>query len=486
MKAAVSALAAALLAAGCASPGPVAPPRAPLAIGSSPGWPDLARDGTAWSAWRDPVLDGLVAGALERQPSLQVVRLRVQQAQAAADIAGAARGPQVNAGVDLTDQRFTENGLYPRPLAGSWKWNNSAQVGAGWEWDLFGRQQAAVAAAIGQQRAAAAEAQAATLLLSANLASAYVTLARTLEQRRIAEAALAEREQVLTIVRQRVGAGLDNTVDLRQAEGTVAQTRVELAAADEQIARARHALAELSGQRPDALDTLAPALAPLRAQALPAGLPADLVGRRADVVAQRWRVEAATQDVAVARAQFYPNLNLVAFAGLASLGLDRFVEAGSRQFGVGPAIRLPIFDGGRLRANLGAKAAEADIAVETYNATLLRALREVADEVTGLKAIEAQQREQDAALAAAEAAFDLATQRYRAGLGNFLVVLTAEGSVLAQRRSAADLKARHLLAEVALSRALGGGLQAEPPTHALGGGLQVEAPSTTLAESPFR
>ena len=472
MKAAVSALAAALLAAGCASPGPVAPPRAPLAIGSSPGWPDLARDGTAWSAWRDPVLDGLVAGALERQPSLQVVRLRVQQAQAAADIAGAARGPQINAGVDLTDQRFTENGLYPRPLAGSWKWNNSAQIGASWEWDLFGRQQATVAAAIGQQRAAA-EAQAATLLLSANLASAYVTLARTLEQRRIAEAALAEREQVLAIVRQRVGAGLDNAVDLRQAEGTVAQTRVELAAADEQIARARHALAELSGQRPDALGTLAPALAPLRAQALPAGLPADLVGRRADVVAQRWRVEAATQDVAVARAQFYPNINLVAFAGLASLGLDRFVEAGSRQFGVGPAIRLPIFDGGRLRANLGAKAAEADIAVETYNATLLRALREVADEVTGLKAIEAQQREQDAALAAAEAAFDLATQRYRAGLGNFLVVLTAEGSVLAQRRGAADLKARHLLAEVALSRALGGG-------------LQVEAPGTTLAESPFR
>lgn len=473
MKPLLATFAAALLAAGCASPGVPAPPRVPLVVSGNAGWPDLARDGTAWSAWRDPVLDGLVAGALERQPSLQVVRLRVQQAQAAADVAGAARGPQVNAGLDLTEQRFTENGPYPRPLAGSWKWNNSAQVGASWEWDLFGRQQAAVAAAIGQQRAAAAEAQAAALLLSAQLASAYVSLARALELRRIAEAALAERGQVLALVRQRVGAGLDNTVDLRQAEGTVAQTRVDLAAADEQIARARHALAELSGQPPDALDALAPALAPLRAQALPAGLPADLVGRRADVVAQRWRVEAATQDVAVARAQFYPNINLVAFAGLASLGLDRFIEAGSRQFGVGPAIRLPLFDGGRLRANLGAKAAEADVAVETYNATLLRALREVADEVTSLKSLEDQQREQAAALAAAEAAFDLATQRYRAGLGNFLVVLTAEGSVLAQRRGAADLKARHLLAEVALSRALGGGLQAE-------------APGTTLAERPTR
>ena len=125
--------------------------------------------------------------------------------------------------------------------------------------------------------------------------------------------------------------------------------------------------------------------------------------------------------------------------------------------------RIEDIDAGRLRANLGAKAAEADIAVETYNATLLRALREVADEVRSLAAIEAQQREQEAALAAAEAAFDLATQRYRAGLGNFLVVLTAEGNVLVQRRGAADLKARHLLAEVNLARALGGGVTVDAP-----------------------
>jgi NodT family efflux transporter outer membrane factor (OMF) lipoprotein len=459
----VIAVAAALAVAACASPEGPAPKARPLELTSSAGWPDLARDGNAWAAWHDAALDRLIDEALATQPSLQAVQLRVRQAAAQADVVGAARLPQLSASLDLTDQRFTENGLFPKPLAGSTYWNNSAQIGATWEWDLFGRQQAALAAALGQQRAAAAEAQAAGLLLSANLAAGWVQLARALEQRRIGEAALAERDQVLAIVRQRVGAGLDNSVDLRQAEGSVAQTRLEIAAADEQIARARHALAELSGRRADALDAVSPALAPLRAQALPAGLPADLIGRRADVVAQRWRVEAARHDVDVARAQFYPNINLVAFAGLASLGLDRFVQAGSMTYGAGPAVRLPLFDGGRLRANLGAKATEADIAVETYNTTLLRALREVADEVSSLPALEAQQREQDAALAAAEAAFDLATQRYRAGLGNFLVVLTAEGNVLVQRRGAADLKARHLLAEVNLSRALGGGLATEAP-----------------------
>lgn len=462
--ASLAVIATAALAAGCASPGAIAPTHRPLAAESAAGWPaDPARAGATWTAWQDATFDTLLATALERQPSLQVVQLRVKQAEAAAALAGAAQGPQLNASLDLTRQRYTENGLVPKPLAGSWQWNNTLQLGASWELDLFGRERAALAAAVGQQRAAEAEARAAGMLLGANLASAYVGLARALELQRIAAAALAEREQVLAIVRQRVGAGLDNTVDLRQAEGVVAQTRVDVAAATETVARARHAVAELSGQRPDATATLAPALAPLRVQPLPAGLPADLLGRRADIVAQRWRVEAATQDVQVARAAFYPNVNLVAFAGLASLGLDRLLETGSRQYGIGPAVRLPIFDGGRLRANLGAKAAEVDIAVEQYNATLLRAFREVADEVATLQSLEAQQREQDAALAAAEAAFDLATQRYRAGLGNFLVVLTAESNVLAQRRQAAELKARHLLSEVALSRALGGGVSAEPP-----------------------
>ena len=200
---------------------------------------------------------------------------------------------------------------------------------------------------------------------------------------------------------------------------------------------------------------------------MPAVVPADLVGRRADIVAARWRVEAAAGDVRSARAQFYPNVSLTAFVGLSSLGFDRLLRAGSEQYGVGPAIRLPIFDAGRLRAGLAGRTADLDAAVETYNATLVDAIREVADQIGSVRAIERQQREQEAAHASAEAAYEIAVQRYRAGLGTYLTVLTAETNVIAQRRLTTDLRARALDAQVLLVRALGGGYQAPAPAREL-------------------
>jgi NodT family efflux transporter outer membrane factor (OMF) lipoprotein len=454
-------LATAALLAGCASSAGVAAPSQKLiapaqlgavADGNTP-WPRA----NWWADWGDTQLNALVDQALAQQPSLQTVQARLVQAQAAVDVAGAVRSPQVNGSLALTDQRLTKNGLVPPPLAGSIRWNNDAQIGASWELDLFGLQRAALDSAIGQLRAAQADAQAARVLLAGNVAASYVTLARLVETRTLSQEALREREQVLALVRQRIGAGLDTNVELRQAEGLIAQTRVDLETVDEAIARTRHALAELTGQGSAAVDGLAPQLAGVKPTPLPQGLPADLLGRRADLVAQRWRVEAALKDVDVARAQFYPNVNLMAFVGLSSIGLDRFVKSGSETYGAGPALRLPIFDGGRLRANLSARNAEVDAAVDGYNAALLRALREVADEVASLQSLERQSQAQADALKSAESAFDLARQRYQAGLGNFLVVLTAEGNVLAQRRAATDLKARHLNAEAALARALGGG-----------------------------
>jgi NodT family efflux transporter outer membrane factor (OMF) lipoprotein len=462
---AAAVFATAVMLAGCASTSGAVPAThsmlTPAAAGAAPAaatpWPQTAW----WSTWNDPQLSRLIDLALAQQPTLQTVQARLVQAQAAVDVAGAARLPQVNGSLDLTDQRFTKNGLVPPPLAGSIRWNNSAQIGASWELDLFGRQHAAITSAIGQLRAAEAESQAARVLLAGNVASAYVNLARLVEARGLAQRALEQREQVLSLVRQRITAGLDTNVDLRQAEGLVAQSQTEVEALDESIVRSRHALSELTGQGPNALAALTPALTAVKSTPLPAGLPADLLGRRADLVAQRWRVEAALKDVDVARAQFYPNVNLVAFIGLSSIGLDHFVQAGSATYGAGPALRLPIFEGGRLRANLSARNADVDVAIDGYNAALLRALREVADEVTSLQSLERQQQAQDQALAAAESAFDLAVQRYRSGLGNFLVVLTAETNVIAQRRAATELKARHLSAEVALARALGGGYQGE-------------------------
>ncbi len=460
---------------GCASSAGIAPGAAmvaPAAVGlAAPGasvaagsaaQPALAADW--WRGYGDAQLTALVERALAGSPGLRGAQARVERAQALAATVQASEGLQVNGSADVTRQRFSGTSIYPSPLGGSIRTLANAQVGVGWEFDFFGRNRAALAAAVGAGRAAEAEVQAARNVLASNVARSYGQLARLFEQRAIAERALKQRDEMLALIRQRVQAGLDTTVELRQGEGALPESRLQIEQLDEQITLTRHALAALTAQPPQALDTLvvAPgAASPARfAAALPAALPADLLGRRADITAARWRIEAAGSDVASAKAAFYPNINLTAFAGLASIGLDRLINAGSEQYGAGPAIRLPIFDAGRLRANLRGKTADLDAAVESYNAAVLEAVHETADPIGSLRAIALQQREQGQAQAAAEAAYDLATQRYRAGLSTYLVVLNAEAGVLNQRRQAIDLKARAWDAQIALIRALGGGYAA--------------------------
>ena len=157
-------------------------------------------------------------------------------------------------------------------------------------------------------------------------------------------------------------------------------------------------------------------------------------------------MEAATKGVDSAKAQFYPNVSLTAFVGLSSIGLDRLIDSGSQQYGVGPAIHLPIFDAGRLRAQLRAKTADLDAAVESYNGAILDAVRETADQLGARQSVQRQREQQAQAREAAEAAYDIATQRYRAGLSGYLTVLTAETSLLNQRRLSVDLQARELSA----------------------------------------
>lgn len=414
-----------------------------------------------WQGFGDAGLSELVTRALDGNPSLKAAQARLARSQAAVDSAHAAQGLQVNGSFDATRQHFTENGMIPPPLAGTLRNTATLQASASWEIDFFGRNRAALDAAIGAQRAAQADAQAARVLLASNVARTYVQLARLVEQRDVAQRSLAQRDEVLALIRQRVQAGLDTKVELRQGEGALPETRAQLEALDEQITLTRHALAALTAQAPQALDALVPQLKAVQAVPLPANVPADLLGRRADISAARWRVEAATSDVASARAQFYPNVNLTAFAGLSSIGLDKLFKTGSEQYGAGPAIRLPIFDAGRLRANLRGKSADLDAAVETYNAAVIDAVRDVADQISSLQSIARQQTQQGEAQAAAESAYDVAVQRYKAGLGTYLVVLNAEASVLSQRRAATELKARALDTQVALIRSLGGGYAAD-------------------------
>lgn len=448
-----------ILLSGCASPGaPLG--RLPETTAAAVGLTEAASADVSarwWATLGDERLTGLVDRALQGQPTLAVAQARVQRAMALARVTEGSNGPQASLSADATRQRYPERSLYPPPIAGAIMNSGNVNAGLSWNPDWYGREAAALASSLDQAHAAQADADAAANALGTQVARGYVDLARLVAQRDVAVRTLAQRQELRDLTRQRVAAGLDTRVEEVQADSALPDTRVQIEALNEQITLARHQLAVLTGQAPGALDDLAPALGALSLQPVPARMGADLLGRRPDVVAARWRVEAASQDVAVAKTAFYPDINLTAFVGLSAFGLNNFFEASNRQYGVTPALHLPLFDGGRLRAQLNGREAELNAAIAQYNASVLDAVREAADAIASVRSIEQQGRDQAEALAGAEAAYSLALQRYRAGLGTYLVVLNAESQWLAQRRAAVDLQARRLDTGLALYKALGGG-----------------------------
>ena len=416
-----------------------------------------------WREFGDEQLNTLVAQALASQPSLKIVQARLARAQAGVDVTQSVSGPQATANLEATRQKFTANGAIPPPLAGTVQESGTAQLTGSWELDFFGKNRAALDAALGQAKAAQSDLDAARMLLASHVTRSYFTLIRLNEQLGVAQRTLAQRTHTLRLVRDRVNAGLDTRLEQRQSEGALPDARLQIEILQEQLILARHALTALVSEPNMPLPLVLPAQVAIKNIAIATSIPSDLLGRRADIAAARWRVEAASQDVGNAKAQFYPNINLVAFAGFSSIGLDRLLDSGSQQWGVGPALHLPLFDGGRLRANLRGKTADLDAAIESYNAAVIDAVRDVADQLASTQAIARQQTEQHGALAAAENTYEIAVLRYDAGLSNYLQVLSAETAVLDQRRQTVDLAARALDTQVALIRALGGGYHADLP-----------------------
>lgn len=459
------ALAAVTLLTGCASSSGIAPSKAQtiaaktLAPSAAADTAPLTLDDSPWwQSFGDSQLNTLVESALANNPNLRLAQARVAKAQSFGDVADAALLPQVNAGLDATRQKYTAVGAVPAPLAGNIYESGTLQLTAGWELDFFGKYDAALKSALGQVRATEAEAAAARMLLASNLTRQYFALARIQAQLDVSERALAQRTQTLRLVQDRVNAGLDTQLELRAAEGALPDARLAVEQLREQQTLARNAIAALVSKPNSDLALANPAQKAIKTVAPAQSVGLDLVGRRPDVAAARARIEAATNDVAHARTQFYPNINLNAFAGWSSIGLEKLTTVKSEQWGVGPAIRLPVFDAGRLRANLRSKTADLDAAVESYNAQVIEAVRDVSDQLASQRAIALQQAEQAQAQRSAEAAYSIALQRFEAGLGNYLQVLSAETAVLGQRRAAVDLQARVLDTQVQLIRALGGPL----------------------------
>ena len=268
------------------------------------------------------------------------------------------------------------------------------------------------------------------------------------------------RARTLELLEGRKAQGLENEGAVERARSALATAQGDLIALDENLTLTRHRIAVLLGAGPDrGLSIARPSAKLSTGFGLPDNLPAELIGRRPDIIAGRLRAEAAASRIKQARAAFYPNINLAGLIGLQALGIDNLFKSGSTFGTVGPAISLPIFDGGNLRGQYRAAEADYRIAVAQYDGALTQALREVADAATSKQALgERLGRAQEAARAA-DAAWTVASNRYRGGLATYLDVLVAEDALIAARRTVASLQTRAFALDVALVRALGGGFR---------------------------
>ena len=431
-----------------------------------------------WTAYGDAQLNALIDEALADAPDLAAAAARLQRADAVLQITGAANQPQVSANASVSGDKLSYNHLIPRsPATEGLNDYGRATLDVRWELDFWGKNRAALAAATSEVEASRAELAQARLWLSASVAANYAELSRLHANRDTAAKAVQIRQKTASLFTQRFDNGLETRGGLRNADARRAVAEGELLALDEHIALQRNRLAALLGAGPDrALSLAAPTLKLDRAFGLPTELSADLLGRRPDVVAARLRAQALGSRIAQKKAEFYPNVNLSALVGVQSLGLNMLAQGGSSVASFGPAISLPIFSGGRLQGELRGTHASYAEAVAQYNATVARALQEVADNAISQKALGQRLLKAQEAVDAATEAHRVISNRYAGGLANYLEVLTAEDSLLGTLNAQTNLRAASIALDVGLQRALGGGYQvASTP---------ATAPATTLVSAP--
>lgn len=468
--AAAAVLTISLIIAGCASTGGVAPQThatdpssldagaAIRAAAADAHWPTAGW----WHAYGDPQLNAWIDTAEAGSPTLAVAQARVREAQSMAGVAAAALAPQINGNLSIQRQHWPENVYYgPGPLSNANTWNNTGTLGLSYSLDLWGRDRNAAERALDLAHARAADARAAQLELEANVVRAYIDMSMNYALLDIAKATRDQQQQILALAQRRLKGGLGTQLEVSQAETPLPEDERQIDALEESIALNRNQLAALAGKGPGAGDALTrPQLALTTPAGLPSILPAELIGHRPDVVAARWSVAAQARGIDVAKADFYPNVDLLgSLGGFAAAGpLFQFLRSANGGWTAGPALSLPIFDGGRLRSQLGAASAGYDEAVGQYDQTIVRALKEIADQVVRMRSLDTQAKDAQRSVDVARRNYTLSREGYRRGLTDYLNVLVAQNQLLHAQEGVARIAAERLAAHATLVAALGGGL----------------------------
>ncbi|MEO7062586.1 MAG: efflux transporter outer membrane subunit [Dokdonella sp.] len=429
-------------------------PLAGLSVPSGGEWPDAQW----WTRYHDAQLDDLEHTALAAAPTLDEAHRRFDTAVRAVDIARAAGGLSSQFGAQVQRQRLSDHGLIPSRFLGfSWYNQGDLSLQFRYDFDFWGKQRAAVEAAVDSARAVEAERATATLALTTAVADTYFAWQADRARLELANTTVAALERNHAIAGKRVARGIDLPDTLHQAEAQIAAARESQAAYAGSAPIRLVALGALLGVAPADMPKLVAKPLPAVDPALPDHLGLDLLARRPDISARRWQVEAAMQNVNKARAEFYPDISLGAMVGLSSIDLDKLLTSGSRVAAIGPALHLPVFQLAGLHAAYGVSQAQLAGAASAYNNAVVDAARDVATQALMLVQIDARRDARAAQVAAVYALQEAAAARVRQGVTDDRSLLAVQAQVLQQRDAAVTLHAQAISAELALTKALGGG-----------------------------
>ena len=462
----LSLLAAALCLAGCAvgpdykRPAPQLPVAWKLEAPWRTGAPaDFVDKGTWWTAFGDAQLDALEAKAMADSPTLAIAAARLAQARATVTAQSAGLFPSL--ALTSRDQRFRISAN--RPLANYASPNFSTVqndytlgVGASYEVDLAGRVSRSIEGAKASAEQSAADLANTRLVVSAELASDWYSLVTLDASLDVLDRSIALQRKALGFVGQRHDLGAGTGLEVAQQQALLDNTLTQVDVQKRQRAQFEHAIATLVGT-PAPSFSLPPVLRDLQPPAIPLGVPSDLLQRRPDVASAERAMAAANAQIGVATAAFYPSVMLQPTIGEESRILSALFDAPSLVWSIGVSATQTLFDAGRTRANVDFARAGYDASVATYRRTVLTAMQEVEDGITGVASLDRATAQAQVAVASAQRVLDMADARYQGGVATYLDVITAQQSLLAAQLQAAQLAGQRQLVATALVKALGGG-----------------------------
>ncbi|MGL4723979.1 MAG: multidrug resistance outer membrane protein MdtQ [Scandinavium sp.] len=422
------------------------------------GWPQSSW----WQDYHDPQLNRLISSALSNAPDMQVAKQRIKLAEAQAQMAQSQLGPEVDFGADVERQKMSAEGLMG-PFAtdegdntGPWYTNGTFGLTANWDLDLWGKNRALVQSRIGEVKARAAELAQTQQVLASSVARLYWQWQTEAAVKQVLEQVKNEQSNIISVDKALYQRGITSSVEGAENDINVSKTDQQLTEVTGNMKEIEARLMALTNSQSSKL-SLHPVTLPTVKNQMPATLGYELLARRPDLQEAHWYIQASMSEVDAAKAAFYPDINLMAFLQQDALHLSDLFRHSANQMGVTAGLTLPIFDSGRLNANLDIADAQRDLSVASYNKAVVDAVNQVAKTASQVETLMEKNQQQQQVIKDADRVVQQAQARLAAGIVSGSQVSLAKLSPLQEQIGALRLQGQWVDASIQLTSALGGG-----------------------------